>query len=297
MAQDFHAILQRVASDLRLLGDDAILSRSVTGVGAGLTAYTDTGLATITNDQRLIGRKVYPWTGPNAEQERLIYSAQGFVGEFFVNPAFDNAATTDTQYYVFRDFSYSDWLDFANSTCRSLMYEGQVRLRGVTDLVQYTLPTPISDYNQIHAVHIEKFPQRWSQNYTDHDIQWYDVGRRNPAGDLYMALRHAVTASAQFVFDIRAPFLQPHMSAFTMTRSALIPFGETTEAAMNLDWLVSGMVWRALDQKLGSLSGQALELWTRRWEQASRRHAHNCKRLGVARVGLRLGYTEGREYP
>ena len=82
-----------------------------------------------------------------------------------------------------------------------------------------------------------------------------------------------------------------------MTRSTLIPFGQTSEAAMNLDWLVSGMVWRALDQKLGSLSGQARDLWTRRWEQASRRHAHNCARLGVARVGLKLGYTEGRQYP
>jgi hypothetical protein len=282
----------RAAASHPLLGDDSLIDRAATG--GSTSSLIDSGLAAFTNDRRYENRWVYIWAaaGAAAGNERRVYSSQPWTGTLVVNPVFGAAAASGDQYLLFRDFRFSDWLRFANETARSLYYDREVYLRGQTNVLRYTLPVPLSQPGWIEGAWVGEHPFAFS---TDFDlprkIDWYRLDPLNIVGDTYLLLTAALSASDQIVFKARVPYLHPHLSAYTMTRSVLVPFGESDAVTVPRNVLVAGMVWRALQQKARHLTGAAREVWERNLDTAARTYAEQLRGMGVWAAGREVGYA------
>ncbi len=291
MADDFLSIVRQAASS-PLLGDDSLVDRDATG---GSTAsLIDSGLATFTNDRRFENRWLYVWSagGAAAGNERRVFSSQPWTGTLVVNPAFGAAAASGNGYLLFRDFRFSDWLRFANDTARSLYYDREVYLRGQTDLLRYTLPVPLSQPGWIETAFVGEYPFAFSTDYElPRKMDWYRLDPLNISGDIYLLLTTPIGADRQIVFKARVPYLHPHLSAYTMTRSVLVPFGETDAISIPRQVLVAGMVWRALQQKVRPLTGAARELWQGNLDTAARTYAEQLRGMGVWAAGRETGYS------
>jgi hypothetical protein len=123
-------------------------------------------------------------------------------------------------------------------------------------------------------------------------VQWYRLNPLNIQGDLYLVLDNALDASSQLLFLAAVPYAHPHMSAYTFTRSVLTPFGESTAISAPRDWVIAGMVWRALVLKERNLTGDARTYWTSNRKQAAQLYAERCSAYGVGQVAIReIGYS------
>lgn len=292
MADDFLAIIRSAASH-PLLGDDSLIDRTATG--GSTTSLVDSGLATFSNDRRLQNRWLYIWNaaGSAAGNERFVYSTQPWTGTLVVNPAFGASAASGDGYLLFREFRFSDWLRFANETARSLYYDREVYLRGQTDLLRYTLPVPLSQPGWIESAWVGEYPFAFSSDYElPRKLDWYRLDPLNIVGNIYLLLSASIGADSQIVFKARVPYLHPHLSAYTMTRSVLVPFGETDAVTIPRGVLVAGMVWRALQSKVRPLTGEARAVWALNLEVAARTYAEQLRGMGVWAAGRDVGYAE-----
>ena len=76
-----------------------------------------------------------------------------------------------------------------------------------------------------------------------------------------------------------------------MTRSVLVPFGESTAISIPRNVLVAGMVWRALIQKVRPLTGETRALWQTNLDTAARFYAEQLRGMGVWAAGRDVGYS------
>ena len=292
MADDFLAIIRAAASH-PLLGDDSLVDRAATG--GGTQSLIDSGLISYSNDRRYQNRWLYLWATNNANkdgQERQVYSTQPWTGTLvFGNPTASAVASGD-QYLLFREFRFSDWLRFANDTARSLYYDREIYLQGQTDLLRYTLPVPLSQPGWIEAAFIGEYPFAFSTDFEHpRKIEWFRINPLSIVGDTYLLLTAAINASDQLVFQARVPYLHPHLSAYTMSRSVLVPFGESNAVSIPRNVLVAGMVWRALSTKIRFLTGEARNLWAANLDTAARLYAEQLRGMGVWAAGKDVGYS------
>ena len=282
--------LIRAAASHPLMGPDSLIDSAATG--GTTTTCVDTNLITEANDQSPRGRWLYFWSGSNAGEERYISSVAMGTGTLTFGRALSNAVASGDNYLLFRDFRWSDWLRFANDVARSVSYDREVYLRGQTGLLRYTLPTPLSQPGWIEAAFVGEYPFAFSTDFElPRKVSWHRLNPLNIQGDTYLLLEAALSASDQIVFQARIPYLHPHLSAYTMTRSVLVPFGESVAISIPRNVGVAGMVWRALVTKERQLTGAARDIWRINREEAARTYAEQLRGMGVWAAGKDVGYS------
>lgn len=272
------------------LGDRALRFGNATG--GSTTTVVDTALATFGGDQRLKGHFVFFPSGSNAGTERYVSSVDMSNGTLSWVQTVSNAVASGDQYVLLRDSPFAKWLDWMNETARSLHYTKEVYLRGITSQVRYTLPTPLSYGGWIEAVFVGPYPFRFSEDYPRR-TRWHRLNPANVEGDLHLVLAASIDAGEQILFLARPPFLHPEYSAYTMTRSVLVPFGETATANPPARLIAAGTIWRALREKFGNLTGDASVQWGRNLEMAARAYAQGLAEFGVKAVAADImSYSE-----
>ena len=290
MADDALTLIREAAGH-ELLGQDALLDATLSG-GGTTTLYSCPELITWTNDARWRQAHLLFWAYSQADQQRRVYSRNGAFGQVQALQPLAAAPAAGAPVLFFRDFSYSEWLDILNSTVRALHYDSVVYQRGISDLYQYSLPTPLSQGGWIREVFRGEYPTRWTDPQPP-GVEWYRLNPLNVVGDIALVLEETLDADEQLVFHATVPFWHGATSAYTMTRSVLTPFGQTDAVSVPRSWLVAGMVWRALVRKTRTLSGAARAQWQANTEEAARRYAEQCAAHGVTRVGKReLGFSD-----
>lgn len=281
-----------------LLGPYAAYQGTVS-IGPTSTVFSDPGLVTYSNDTRYRGYRAFFPNYVYASQERFIYSTNLATGQVqFMQPLVGMAS--GDAFVLLRDFAWGaqggneNFLGYLNDTCRSLYFDQEVIQRGITNLYKYTLPTPISAGGWVYDVYLPKFPAREWSNQMGPGLAWYRLNPLNIEGDLYLILNQLIDASVDLVYEISRPYLHPHMSAFTMTRSVLTPFGQSTAVSVPRNLLVAGTIWRILRAKVRNLTGDAREVWSQNLSDAARWYATECASAGVRKVGA---YTLGYNVP
>lgn len=279
------------AAGHRLMGEYAFHRGTAT---TGTTSrLTDADLITHGNDQRWKGYYLYFLTGSNGGAERFISSVDLASGHLtFTRVLPSVAAQAGDEYLLFRDFRWAEWLGFLNETVRSLYREKEVYQRGITDVLRYTLPTPISRGLWVRDVLRGPYPFAFT-NAHEPKVRWFRINPLNVQGDLYLVLDSALDAREQLVFFAQVPYAHQHQTPYTMSRSVCVPFGESSAAEIAREWLVAGVVWRALVAKTRPLTGEAGRRWQVNLDNAARWYAEQSEALGVGQVGLReLGYSD-----
>lgn len=282
--------LIRTAAGHELLGPTSLVDAAATG-GTATTLIDTVNLISSANDQTYKNRQVYFWSGPNAGLSRFVTSVAGDTGTLTWTNALGSAVAAGHDYLLFRDFSWSQWLNFLNETARSLFYDKEVYLAAITGNYKYTLPTPISRGEWIQEAYLADNPFRWTDR-PDRPIRWYRLHPLNIQQDLYLVLDASLTSTEQLVFRCRIPYQHPHMSTFSMSRSVLTPFGETAATNPPRNLLIMGMVWRALTFKLRNLTGDARQLWEVSRKEAAQRYAELCAANGAVQIGKALKYRD-----
>ncbi len=284
--------LVKAAAGHELMGPTSLVASSATG-GSTTTLVDTNQFITSANDQTWKNRWVYFWSGSNAGQERFASSVAGDTGTLTWVNALSNAVVSGDEYLLLRDFRFFEWARFANETAKSLHYELGIYQRGLTNQYRYSLPTPISDQSWIMDVFRGSYPFQFSSP-LEQGIRWYRVDPRfqNVEQIIYLALEGTIGPNEQLYFLCAVPYQHPHMSAFTMSRSVLTPFGESVAVSVPRQWMVMGMVWRALVEKERNLTGDAKAIWRSNRLEASRRYAELCAANGVRRLGLSMSYAE-----
>lgn len=278
------------AAGHHLLGEYAF--RRGTATTGTTTRATDSDLITHGNDQRWRGYYLYLLTGSNAGSERYVSSVDLASGHLTFGSALSVAVAAGDQYVLLRDFRWGEWLGFLNDTVRSLYREKEVYQRGLTDVLRYTLPAPLSRGAWVREVYRGPYPWAFTTAHAPR-VRWYRLNPLNVQGDLYVVLDAALTAAEQLVFFAAAPYAHQHQTPYTMTQSVCVPFGESAAAEFPREWIVAGVVWRALVAKVRPLTGEAATRWGLNLAEAARWYAAQCEANGVSEVGLReVGYSE-----
>lgn len=285
--------LIKAAASHYLMGEYATYF-GATQVAGTSTILSDQGLVSFTGDRRWAN---YHAIFPNRSQpnrDRMAYSTNLAAGEVQWMYPMATAPQSGEEFWLVRDFSFSQWSNFANDTARSLFFEQEVALRGATDQFRYSLPTPISRGQWVQGIFVQDYPQEFSQGPPPR-LRWHRLNAASGTiqGDIHLLLEATIDASQQLVFQIARPYAHVHQSAWTMTRSVLTPFGETTTKEPPLDIFVLGMVWRALREKVRNLTGEARTRWKQNLDDASRTYAETLVANGVKTVAKReLGFSE-----
>ena len=273
-----------------LLGENALLDRAATGGSS--TKVTDSGLITFANDQSYVGGWLYFPSGSNAGQERYVSSVDLSVGDLnFVN-ALSGAVSSGDHYLWFRDGRWSRWLDWLNDACRNLYFDEGKYVQGITDQLWYTLPTPFSHAGWIEAIYRGPYPFRFTNQFPP-PVDWYRLGEPlDIQQNIALVLEASIGADEQLYFKGRVPYAHPHVSAFTMTRSVLTPFGETGVVNPPRDVLVYAVLYRALVQKTRNATGAARTVWLNNLDLCVRQYAEKLAENGVRQVGRSVGFVE-----
>lgn len=272
-----------------MLGDLSCVAGVATG---GTTAsLVDGNLITSDDDSSFQGYWLYIIDGPAGGSERFITSLSGTSGSLNFGNLVSSAPVAGNRYLLLRDARFFRWLDWLNDAARNLHYQREVYLAGVTNQLRYTLPTPLSYGGWVEDVLVSPSGFRFTDE-APRGVDWYRIDPLNIVGDLYLVLRQAITARDQLVFRARPPYLHQQYSAYTMTQSVLTPFGETVPVTIPRQLIVAGATWRALKQKLVTLTGASRQQWTQNAETFAREYANLCRQHGVTHVGRELGYSE-----
>jgi len=291
--------LVKAAAGHRLLGDDAAYFGNAF-TGSVSTLFSDSGLVSFTGDTRW---RRYMLTMPNRSQpnrDRLIYSTNLAAGAVqFMNPL-ATPAQNGEEFWLFRDFNFSTWLNFANETAQSLFFNQEMTLRGQTDLLRYTVGVPISRPQWMQAVFGAPYPQSFSDG-PPPMLRWFRLNTSTDSiqGEIVILLEASLAANSQLIFQFARPYAHVHQSAWTMTRSVLTPFGQSSAVEPPFDLFVLGMVWRALQQKVRNLTGEARTRWEANLKDAARDYAECIAANGVKAVARReIGFSSpGMSFP
>lgn len=281
----------RDAAGHELMGETSLVASTATG-GSATTLVDTANLLTFANDESLKNRWVYFWSGANAGSDRFVSSVAGDTGTLTWTSGFGSPIASGDEYLLFRDFRFRDWVGFANATLKAMFYPLAFYLRGQTDQLLYSMPTPISEARYVNEIRRGAYPFRFT-NERDRHIRWYRIEPRfmTVEDQIYLSLETVVNANEQLLFECQVPYAHPHMSIFTMTRSVVTPFGETVALNPPRNTVVLGMVHKALVQKEATLTGDAKALWAGNRQKAARRYAEALAAGGVRKLGLELMWS------
>ena len=264
--------------------------------GGTTTIFSDDQLVTWTGDRRWQGyHAFFPNRASSRDLERRVYSTALNTGQVqFMNPL-SSAVANGEEYWLLRDFSWTQWLSFLNDACRSLFFDQEIVLRGETDLLRYTMPTPVSRPQWMQAVFAAPYPQSFSDAPYP-KLRWYRINCQTGSiqGDIVILLEASLAANSQLIFQFARPYAHPHQTqVYSMTRSVLTPFGQSDSISPPLDLFVMALVWRALREKVRNLTGEARDRWKQNLQDAAKSYAECIDANGVKAVSQReIGFSE-----
>lgn len=280
----------RLCAASSFLGEYALKFGHATG--GNLSTVIDSGLISYRGDQRWKNHHVTVFTGGVTGLHRYVYSVDLGTGALEWQQPVAGGINAGEPYLLLREGPLSRWFDWMNETVKAIYYPREVYLRGVTNQYRYTLPTPISAGGWVEAAYRGPFPFSFDQSQPAR-IRWYRLNPTAIASDLHLVLSSPIDPSEQVVFLARVPYLQPTMSAYTFTRSTLVPFGETAPAELPAALIAAGTVWRCLREKVGNLTGEARLLWSQNRDDAARAYAQLLAENGVKAVAVnKLGWSQ-----
>ena len=188
-----------------------------------------------------------------------------------VNRAYSRVTDASDLFWLTRDFSRDNWLDFANQALRQMKRRVILTTPGLgSNVLRYSPPTGVVRPEDVIDIGYRAYPSVTSDGKPT-PLRWY--GWEDNDTSLTLLTSEEFGTAQQLVFQTLRPYALANVNTFTTDAST---------SAAPMDWLVAEMVARAL-----------LTLWTMAEETDKPAIQERLQAAGLLANGFRRHYVPG----